>query len=77
MHTFSSRSPKPNINFERVQLDAEEYDGRFRKCVFQKDYSCHLFFSFILAKKKRTDDTFEGASWKKKQIPYHHKNKIK
>jgi len=65
MHAFSSRSLEPNRNFDVVLLDAEEYDGRSESAF--SDYSCHLFFSFILAKKKkkRTDDTFEGASRKK------------
>ena len=56
---------EPNRNFDVVLLDAEEYDGRSESAF--SDYSCHLFFSFILAKKKkkRTDDTFEGASRKK------------
>ena len=52
MHAFSSRSLEPNRNFDVVLLDAEEYDGWFRKCVFQKEYSRNLFFSFVLAKKK-------------------------
>jgi len=65
MRAFSSRSLEPNRNFDVVLLDAEEYDGRSESAF--SDYSCHLFFSFILAKKKkkRTDDTFEGASRKK------------
>jgi len=43
---------EPNRNFDVVLLDAEEYDDWFRKCVFQKEYSRNLFFSFVLAKKK-------------------------
>ena len=50
MHAFSSRSLEPNRNFDVVLLDAEEYDGRSESAF--SDYSCHLFFSFIHAKKK-------------------------
>ena len=68
MHAFSSRSLEQNRNFDVVLLDAEEYDGWFRKCVFQKEYSRHLFFSFVLAKKKNRWYIWGSITKKDRQI---------
>ena len=64
MHAFSSRSLEPNRNFDVVLLDAEEYDGRSESAF--SDYSCHLFFSFILAKKKKKNRWYIWGSITKK-----------